>query len=119
MDVLYIRDLRTEVIIGAFAWEREVLQTLRLDLDIAVDIGAAAGSDSLDDALNYKAVCARLIECAQGSRYALIEPLAEQLAQLVIDEFNVPWLRLKISKPGAVRHSADVGLIIERGAKPE
>lgn len=118
MDIVYIRDLRVEAIIGIFDWEREVRQVISLDLEMATDIGPAAKSDDIKDALDYKAVAKRLIAIIENSNYLLVERLAEEVTRIVIDEFNVPWVKLRLSKPGALRGSEDVGLIIERGQKP-
>jgi dihydroneopterin aldolase len=74
-----------------------------------------ANSESIDDALNYKAVAKRLITFVEASEFQLVETLAERIAEIVLGEFNVPWLRLKLSKPGAVTGSTAVGVIIERG----
>ncbi len=115
MDIVYIRDLQVDTIIGIYDWEREVRQTISLDLDMATDISIAAHSDNIKDALNYKAVAKRLISFIQDSQYLLVERLAEEVAMIVIAEFSVPWVRLRLSKPGALRGSKDVGLIIERG----
>ena len=114
-DIVYIRDLRIDTIIGIFDWEREVRQTVSLDLEMATDIRRAAASDHIDDTLNYKAVAKRLIQFVGDSDFQLVETLAERCAQIVLDEFDVPWVRLRLSKPGAVRGSKDVGVIIERG----
>ena len=117
MDIVYIRDLQVETIIGIYDWEREVRQTISIDLDMAADISKAACSDNIEDALNYKAVAKRLISFIEGSSCLLVERLAEEVAQIVVEEFNVPWVKLRLSKPGALRGSRDVGLIIERGTK--
>ncbi|MDQ2077580.1 dihydroneopterin aldolase [Marinimicrobium sp. ABcell2] len=119
MDIVYIRDLRIETIIGIYDWEREVKQTVSLDLEMATDIRAAASSDDIEHALNYKAVSKRLIAHVENRQAQLVETLAEEIAGLVLKEFPVPWLRLRVSKPGAVRGARDVGLIIERGSKPQ
>lgn len=119
MDIVYIRELEVDTIIGIYDWEREVRQTISLDLDMATDISRAARSDNIDDALNYKAVAKRLIQFVENSNCLLVERLADQVAQIVITEFAVPWVRLRLSKPGALRGSRDVGLIIERGIRPE
>lgn len=118
MDIVYIRDLRIDTIIGIFDWEREVRQTVSLDLEMATDIRSAAASDDIEQALNYKAVAKRLIAHVEQSDCLLVERLAEEVAGIVVEEFRVPWVRLRLSKPGALRGSRDVGLIIERGEKP-
>ncbi len=115
MDIVYIRDLRIDTVIGIYDWEREVRQTVSLDLEMATDIRVAAASDSIEDTLNYKAVAKRLIQFVGESQFQLVETLSERCAALVLEEFAVPWLRLRLSKPGAVRGSRDVGIVIERG----
>ena len=115
MDIVYIRDLRVETAIGIFDWEREVRQWVSLDLEMAADIRPAAASDDIRDALDYKAISKRLIQLLRDSECQLIETLAESVALVVMQEFGVPWLRLRISKPDALRGAQDVGLLIERG----
>ncbi len=117
MDIVYIRDLRIDTIIGIFDWEREVRQTISLDLEMAADIRQAAATDDIAHALDYKAVAKRLIGFIEQSRFLLVERMAEEIAGLVQAEFNVPWLRLRVSKPGALRGARDVGILIERGSK--
>ncbi|HEY9036024.1 MAG TPA: dihydroneopterin aldolase [Pseudomonadales bacterium] len=118
MDIVYIRDMKVDTIIGIYDWEREIRQTVSLDLEMAADIRKAGRSDHIDDTLNYKAVAKRLIAFIEESDFQLVETLAERVAAIVLDEFNVPWLRLRLSKPGAVRGARDVGVVIERGDKP-
>jgi len=115
MDRVFIEDLRIQTVIGVFDWEREITQTISLDLQMAFDINRAAKSDNIADTLDYKSVSKRLIQFVESSEFQLVEALAEHCAQIVLDEFPVNWLRLKLSKPGAVRGSSAVGVIIERG----
>lgn len=119
MDIVYIRELEVETIIGIYDWEREQKQIVSLDLEMAADIQPAADSEDIDKALDYKAVAKRLIELIQASECLLVETLAERIAQVVLDEFQVPWLRLRVGKPGAVTGSKDVGVIIERGSRED
>ncbi|MBI3771883.1 MAG: dihydroneopterin aldolase [Gammaproteobacteria bacterium] len=118
MDIIYLSGLKIETVIGVYDWERRVKQRVIIDLEMATDIRKAAATDALDDTLNYKAVAKRLIEFVGGSQFQLVETLAERIADLVLQEFNVPWLRLRLNKQGAVRGATDVGVIIERGTKP-
>jgi dihydroneopterin aldolase len=118
MDIVYIRDLRIETIIGIFDWERQVKQTVSLDLEMAHDIRRAAATDDIQYALNYKSIAKRLIAFIEQSEFLLVERMAEEVARIVIEEFSVPWLKLRVSKPGALRGSKDVGIIIERGTLP-
>ena len=115
MDRVFIEDLKVQTVIGIFDWEREIKQTVSIDLEMEFDIRAAAGSDSIEDTLDYKSVSKRLIQFIETSEFQLVEALAERCAAIVLDEFSVSWLRLKLGKPGAVRGSTAVGVIIERG----
>jgi 7,8-dihydroneopterin aldolase/epimerase/oxygenase len=113
-DRIFLRDLRTEVIIGIYDWERSVKQTVSFDIEIPVDIRRAAASDRIADTINYKAIAKRILAFAEASQYQLVETLAENVAQLLLKEFTIEWVRLTLNKPGAVRGSRDVGVTIER-----
>jgi len=114
MDRVLIEGLEVRTVIGIYDWEREIRQIVRIDLETAWDIRKAARTDDIADALDYKAVAKRLIAFVESSNFGLIEALAEACARIVLDEFKVPWLRLKLSKPGAVRGSENVAVLIER-----
>ncbi len=117
MDLVLIEGLEVRTVIGIYDWEREIRQTVRLDLEMAWDISKAGKSDNIEDTLDYKSVSKRLIDFVEASEFGLIESLAEHCAKIIRDEFDVPWLRLKMSKPGAVRGSENVAVLIERGSK--
>lgn len=117
MDTVFISDLRIRTIIGIYEWERKVKQSISLDLEMGTDIARAAATDAIEDTLDYKAVSKRLIEFVETSEFHLVETLAEKIAAIVLAEFSVPWLRLTVHKPGAVRGSRDVGVVIERGTR--
>ncbi len=117
MDTVFITDLRIDTIIGIYDWERQVRQTVSLDIEMAHDISQAARTDDIQFALNYKAVAKRVIAFIASSEFLLVERMAEQTAQLIMGEFNVPWVRIKLHKPGALRGAKDVGVLIERGYK--
>ena len=114
MDTIFIHALKTEAIIGIFDWERQVKQTVLLDIELSADIRKAALSDSIDDTLNYKRVAKRVLAFVEASTFHLVETLSEQVAMLILAEFQVASVRIVLSKPGAVRSSKDVGIIIER-----
>jgi dihydroneopterin aldolase len=114
MDIVFIRDLRMETVIGIYEWEREIKQPVVIDLEMGTDIAKAAASDAIEDTLDYKAVSKRLIEFVEGSEFQLVESLAERCAGIVLKEFKVPWVRLTLNKVGAVSAARDVGVIIER-----
>lgn len=115
MDTVFIRGLEVDTVIGIFEWERRIRQKVCLDLEMAADISRAAASDSIDDALDYKSLSKRIIAYVTESEFLLVEALAEAIANIVRDEFGVAWVRLSVSKPGALRGARDVGVTIERG----
>ncbi|HEX6834602.1 MAG TPA: dihydroneopterin aldolase [Rudaea sp.] len=119
MDIVFIEDLRIETVIGIYDWERKIRQVVSIDLEMAFDNRKPAASDRIEDTLNYKSVSKRLIAFVENSHFELVETLAERCAQIVREEFGVAWLRLRLSKPGAVRGSKAVGVAIERGTRPE
>jgi dihydroneopterin aldolase len=114
MDTVFIEDLRIETVIGIYDWERKIRQVVSIDLEMAFDNTRPAATDRIEDTLDYKAVSKRLIAFVEASHFELVETLAERCAAIVLDEFGVTWLRLKLSKPGAVRGSRAVGVQIER-----
>jgi len=119
MDIVYIRQLKIDTVIGIFDWEREIKQTVCLDVDMAVDIRGAAATEDIDSTVSYKTVSDRLVEFVSTSEFLLVETMAEEIAQLLRSEFNLPWVRLKVGKPTAIAAAADVGVLIERGERPQ
>jgi len=117
MDIVYIRDLKIETVIGVNDWEREVRQTVSLDLEMATDIRVAAETDDIADTIDYKAVAKRLIDFVEGTDFQLVESIAERVSDIIREEFGVSWVRLRVSKPGAVTGAQDVGVVIERGER--
>jgi dihydroneopterin aldolase len=114
MDKIFIHALKTEAIIGIFDWERQVRQTVLLDIEMSADIRKAALTDSIADTLNYKGVAKRVLAFVEASQFHLVETLAESVAMLILEEFAVSWVGIVLSKPGAVRSSRDVGVVLER-----
>jgi len=119
MDKIFLTDLRIDTIIGIWDWERKIRQTVVIDLEMSADIARAAATDSVEDTLNYKQVAKRLQDFVGESRFQLVETLAERVAAIVRDEFDVEWVRVRVNKPGAIRGSRDVGVVIERGERPD
>ena len=116
MDKIFIHALKTETIVGIFDWERHVKQTVVLDLEFSADIRKAALTDAIDDTLNYKRVAKRVLAFIEESSFHLVETLAEHVAMLILEEFAVAWVSIALSKPGAIRSSRDVGVMLERSA---
>ena len=114
MDIVFLRDLRIETVIGVWDWERRIRQIVSIDLEMGADVRRAAATDRIDDALNYRDVAKRLIAFVGDSHFQLVETLAEAVARIVVAEFGVPWVRVSVAKPGAVQGSKEVGVVIER-----
>ncbi|MBT8108440.1 MAG: dihydroneopterin aldolase [Gammaproteobacteria bacterium] len=119
MDRIFLQELKIDTIIGIWDWERQIRQTVVIDLEMSADIAAAAATDQVEDTLNYKLVAKRLQQFVGESSFQLVETLAERIAGVVRDEFGVAWVKVTLHKPGAIRGSKDVGIIIERGETPD
>lgn len=114
MDIVFIRELKADTVVGIYDWERRIRQNVVLDLDMGTDIGKAAKSDRIEDTLDYKAVAKRVTQFVGAAEFQLVETLAEKIAELVLQEFRVRWVKVTLHKPGAVSGSRSVGIIIER-----
>lgn len=113
-DRIFLHGLEVECIIGFIEWERRTKQTVVLDVEMPVDCARAAQRDDVADTLDYKKVAKRLIAFVGESSFKLVETLAHRAALLILEEFAVQWVRLSINKPGAIRHSRDVGVAVLR-----
>ncbi|WAH54224.1 bifunctional dihydroneopterin aldolase/7,8-dihydroneopterin epimerase [Pseudescherichia vulneris] len=115
MDIVFIEQLSVITTIGVYDWEQTIEQKLVFDIEMAWDNRAAAKSDDVNDCLSYADIADAVVGHVEGQRFALVERVAEEVADLLLSRFNSPWLRVKVSKPGAVARAANVGVIIERG----
>ena len=115
MDKIYLSELKVETVIGIWEWERKIRQTVIIDLEMSADIAKAAATDQVEDTLNYKSVAKRIQSFVADSSFQLVETLAERIAGIVREEFDVEWVKVRVNKPGAIRGSRDVGVVIERG----
>lgn len=117
MDIIFLGGLQIETIIGIYDWERETKQTVILDIEMAFDIQKAAETDDIAHTLDYKAVSKRIISFVESHHFFLVEKLTVEIANVILNEFNVPWVKITLNKKGAIRGASDVGIIIERGQK--
>ena len=117
MDTIFLKDIRVQTIVGVWDWERQMPQTVSIDLELGADVRRAAETDNIESTLDYRAVAKRVSGFVAESRFQLIESMAEGIAEIVTGEFAVPWVKVTVHKPGAVRGSSDVGVIIERGQR--
>ena len=118
MDIIFLQDMKVETVIGIWEWERKIRQTVSIDLEMSADIRKAAASDNVADTLNYKSVAKRVQAFVAESSFQLVETLAEKIAAIVLEEFAVDWVRVRVNKPGAIRGAKGVGILIERGTRP-
>ncbi len=115
MDKIFLNELKVETVIGIWEWERKIRQTVIIDLEMSADIAKAAATDDVKDTLNYKSVAKRIQTFVADSSFQLVETLAERIAGIIRDEFEVKWVKVRVNKVGAIRGSRDVGILIERG----
>ena len=113
-DTVFIKGLKAASVIGCYDWERDIRQTLLIDLELEADFARAAQTDALEDALDYAAISQRVIAVCEGSRFQLLEALAEHVASIVLAEFSIERLRMTITKPGAVAEAEGVGVVVDR-----
>lgn len=118
MDIIYIKQLKIDTVIGIFDWEREIKQQVCLDIDMAVDIAQAAAGEDIDSTVSYKSVCDRLIDFIAKSEFLLVETMAQEIATLLREEFSLSWVRIRVGKPTAIADALEVGVLIERGERP-
>lgn len=113
-DTIFLQNLKVETVVGVWDWERKIRQTVSIDIEMAADVAKAAETDNIEGTLNYKAVAKRVQQFVGDSEYQLVETLAEKLAETILSEFDIPWIQLRVSKPGAIRNAKNVGVVIHR-----
>ncbi len=116
MDKIFLDEIRLDLVIGIYEWERKVPQTLQLDIEIGLPHSRAGQSDEVADTIDYGAVVARIRETSAEKHFNLVEALAEHIAHLILHEFGSPWTKVKVAKLGALRGVKRVGVAIERSA---
>ena len=113
-DTIFLQDLRVDTIVGIWDWERKIRQTVSIDLEMGADVRRAAKNDDIENTLNYKLVAKRVQQFVADSEYQLVETLAEKIAETVLQEFEIPWIQVRVAKPGAIRNAKSVGVLIRR-----
>lgn len=119
MDKIFLDELKVDTIIGIWEWERRIRQTVVIDIEMSANIARAAATDDVADTLNYKSVAKRVQGFVADSSFQLVETLAERIAAIIREEFDVAWVRVRVNKPGAIRGSKAVGVLIERGERTD
>ncbi len=117
MDIVFIEELSVITTIGVYDWEQTIQQKLVFDIEMGWDNRKAAASDDVNDCLSYADISDAVIKHVEMQRFALVERVAEEIADLLLQRFNSPWARIKVSKPGAVAQARNVGVVIERGQR--
>ena len=113
-DTIFLQDLRVDTVVGIWDWERKIRQTVSIDLEMGADVGRAATNDDIKDTLNYKLVAKRVQQFVTDAEFQLVETLAEKIAEIILKEFDMPWIQVRVSKPGAIRNANNVGVLIRR-----
>lgn len=114
MDMIEIENLRLRCVIGFSPHERKDKQDVIISLRIGTDMRQAGESDNPEDAFNYRTVTKAIITHVESSEYYLVEKLAAEIARIVIVEHGAPYVQVRVHKPGALRFSDSVGVVIER-----
>ena len=115
MDIIFLRELKVETLIGVYEWEKRVPQTLQLDLEIVLPSSRACQTDNISDALDYSQVAQHIQTVLSEGHFSLLETLAEHIAQIILKDFNAPWVKVSVAKLQAIRNCKMVGVSIERG----
>ena len=116
MDTIFISDLRLDILVGVYDWERKVPQKIQLDIEIGLP-ARKSGDLDLADTIDYAAVVSRIEESLAEKHVGLLENLAEQVAQMILREFKSPWVRVSVAKLAALKNVKRLGVTIERGKR--
>lgn len=119
MDIIYVNDLRVDILIGIYEWERRVPQTVQFDLEIAIPPKEGPRTDRISETIDYSRVVARIEESLRAHHFLLLERLSEHVAQLILKEFGAPWVKVSVNKLAPLRNVKRLGVTIERGSKPQ
>ena len=117
MDTIFLHEVKVETKLGVPEWERMTPQTVVLDLEIAMPHSRSCQTDAIEDTIDYGAVVARIRQLLAEKSFRLVEALAEQVAQLVLNEFGAPWVKVRVAKPGILPGLKQLGVVIERGTR--
>ncbi|ATG88874.1 dihydroneopterin aldolase [Methylomonas koyamae] len=117
MDIIFLGGLEIDTVIGIYDWERKIKQKVILDIEMGCDIRKAAASDDIAHALDYKTVSDRVVDFVECSEFHLVETLIEEVSNILLGEFKIPWIKITLNKKGAISRARDVGIIIERGQR--
>ncbi len=114
MDIIFISELRIETLVGIYDWEKKVPQTVQFDLEIGIPDAGHARTDKIGETIDYAKVVARIGETLKENHFLLLERMAEGIAQMVLNEFGAPWVKVSVAKPSALKNVKRLGVTIER-----
>jgi dihydroneopterin aldolase len=117
MDIIFLHELKAKTLIGIYPWERQVTQTIQIDLEIALPTSKVCQTDSFEDALDYTLIVKRINETLSQKQFSLLEALAEHIAQNILTEFKSPWVKVSVAKLSMIRGVKKLGVCIERGTR--
>ena len=117
MDIIFLHEYKLDLVIGIYAWERHLPQTVQLDIEIGLPANHAGTSDRLEDTIDYGKVVQAIEASVQQKHFDLLEAFAEHIAQLIRADFKAPWVRISVTKLGMLSNIKRVGLTIERGQR--
>ncbi|SNR62888.1 dihydroneopterin aldolase [Methylobacillus rhizosphaerae] len=119
MDIIFLSEVKVQTHLGVPDWERLTAQTIVLDIEIAMPDSGSCQTDDITDTIDYGVVVARIRETLAERSFKLVEALAEHICQLILQEFNSPWVKIKVAKPGILPGLKALGVVIERGRKTD
>ncbi len=116
-DVVFVKGLKVEAVIGVYDWERAITQPLLIDIMLETDISKAVVSDNVEDALSYKEVCDDVSEWCKEIKAKLLEHLAAQVVDKLLEKYGCHKITFSVAKPTAIKEADAVGVQITRYAK--
>jgi dihydroneopterin aldolase len=114
MDIIFLQEVKVETRLGVPEWERLLPQTIVLDIELAMPHSHSCQTDAIDDTIDYGQIVARIRQTLAENSFKLVEALAEHVCQLILSEFNTPWVKVKVGKPGILAGVKQLGVVIER-----
>jgi FolB domain-containing protein len=119
MDRIHIRDLGLRCFVGINEWEQEKKQDLSVSITLYADLSAAGHSDKIEDGLDYRAIKSAVVERIEGNRFALIERIAEVIAELCLSHSKIQRVDVTVDKLSALRFAKSVAVEITRFRRDE
>lgn len=119
MDIIFLQEVKVETRLGVPEWERLLPQTIVLDIELAMPHSRSCHTDAIEDTIDYGQIVARIRQTLTENSFKLVEALAEHVCQLILTEFGTPWVKVRVGKPGILPGVKQLGVLIERGSRPD